>query len=65
MKRAPDVLFKRYLGLGFYLKREGDNYWLGHKTEGREGGIQRIRISKTAYDELMKVRRLLERKVAT
>jgi len=55
MTPRGEVFFKRYLGLGFYLKREGEGYWLGHETEGREGGIRRVRISKAAYDELMKV----------
>lgn len=59
MTSKGEVFFKRYLGLGFYLKREGDSYWLGHKTEGREGGIKRIRISKAAYAELMQVRKTL------
>jgi hypothetical protein len=65
MTPKREVFSKRYLGLGFYLKREGESHWLGHETEGREGGIRRVRITKAAYDELMKVRRLLERKVAT
>ena len=60
MKR--EVFFKRYLGLGFYLKREGDSYWIGHKIEGRGGGIKRIRISKAAYVELMKVYHELRRR---
>lgn len=48
--------FKRYLGNGFYLKREVDNHWLGHETtSGRDSTIKRIRISPEAYQELMKV----------
>ena len=67
MRPKREVFFKRFLGLGFYLKREGESYWLGHETDmgAGESRIQRVRITKAAYDELMNVRRLLERKVAT
>ena len=64
MTQRREVFFKRFLGLGFYLKREGESYWLGHETDmgAEESRIQRVRITKTAYDELMKVRELLRKK---
>lgn len=58
MTEKQDVLFKRYLGMGFYLKREGDAHWLGHeRRDRRDSMVQRVRISKEAYDELMKLLR--------
>lgn len=48
-----ETIFKRFLGAGFYLKREGENYWLGHQ---REDGITRIRIQKETYQTLLKER---------
>ena len=59
-----EIIFKAWIGAGFYLKREGESYWLGHETDmgAGESRIQRVRITKTAYDELMKVRELLRKK---
>lgn len=59
-----EVFFKRWIGAGFYLKREGESYWLGHETDMGEGEsrVQRVRISKAAYDELLKVREMLRKK---
>jgi hypothetical protein len=59
-----EIIFKACIGAGFYLKREGNSYWLGHETDMGEGEsrVQRVRITKAAYDELMKVRELLRKK---
>ena len=59
-----EIIFKAWIGAGFYLKREGESYWLGHETDmgAGESRIQRVRITKAAYDELMKVRELLRKK---
>jgi hypothetical protein len=62
ISEKKEVFFKRYLGNGFYLKREGEGYWLGHETvTGRDSTVKRIRISKEAYDELMKVLRTVSK----
>lgn len=45
-----EVFYKRFLGGGFYVKREGDSYWLGH---ARQDGISRIRITKEIYQGLL------------
>src|SRR4029077_4728784 len=43
-----DALYKRFLGGGLYVRREGENYWLGH--EEKNGMSQRqIRIRKETY----------------
>lgn len=45
-----EIFYKRFLGGGFYVKREGDSYWLGH---ARQDGISRIRITKEIYQGLL------------
>lgn len=49
-----ETVSKRYLNrgatMGFYVKREGDSFWLGFSTPG---SIHRTRISKTLYQALM------------
>lgn len=54
-----DTLYKRFLGGGFYVKREGESYWLGHQTKD---GVSRIRVRKETYDALSE--ELSERKAA-
>lgn len=53
-----EVFYKRFLGLGFYVKREGESYWLGHQ---RPDGIDRIRITKEIYQGLLNERKALRK----
>ena len=51
---------KRFLGGGMYLKREGDDYWLG--VYATKDSIRRIRISKATYETILKDKTIFWRK---
>lgn len=48
---------KRFLRAGFYVKKEGHGYWLGHYCEEKMK-VVRMRISPLTYKMLLKEARL-------
>lgn len=52
-----EVFYKRFLSGSFYVKREGDNYWLGHYSEDRSSA-ELMRITKETYVRLLAERAL-------